>query len=46
MTVKARYNNERYSTLTGNFHCLSFFGSGGIDMAVDRIPIRNRWGLA
>ena len=46
MTVKARYSDERYFILVGNLYCLSFFGGGGIDMAVDRTPIRNRWGLA
>ena len=42
MIIKARYYNERYSTLAGTLHYLSFFGGGGIDMAIDRIPIRNR----
>ena len=46
MTVKARYYDERYFTLVGNLYYLSFFGGKGVDMAVDRIPIRNRWGLA
>ena len=45
MTVRARYGDERYSILVDNLRCLSFFGGGGIDMAVDRVPIRNRWGL-
>ena len=45
MTVKIRYNNEWYSTLVGNLYYFSFFGGGGIDMAIDRVPIRNRWGL-
>ena len=42
MTVKVRYYDERYSTLVGNLYCLSFFGGKDIDMAIDRIPIRNR----
>ena len=33
-------------TLISNLHCLSFFGGRGIDMAVDRAPIRDRWGSA
>ena len=46
MIVKARYGDERYFILISNLRCLSFFGGGGIDMAVDRAPIRNRRGLA
>ena len=46
MIVRARYDNERYSILVGNLYYLSFFGGEDIDMAVDRVPIRNRWGLA
>ena len=44
MTVKTRYYNERYSTLTDTLHYLSFFGSGGVDITIDKAPIRNRWG--
>ena len=42
MIVRVRYYDERYFTLVGIFYCLSFFGGGGIDMAVNRVPIRNR----
>ena len=42
MTVRARYGNERYSILVGNLYYFSFFGGKGIDMAIDRVPIRNR----
>ena len=45
MIVKIRYYNERYSTLIGIFYYFSFFGGEDVDMAIDRIPIRNRWGL-
>ena len=42
MTVKVRHYNERYSTLADTFHCLSFFENKGIDMVIDKTPIRNR----
>ena len=42
MIVKARYYDERYSTLAGTLYYLSFFGGKNVDMAVDKTPIRNR----
>ena len=34
------------STLIGNLYCLNFFGGEGVDIAIDKTPIRDRWGLA
>ena len=42
MIVKTRYYNERYSTLADTLHYLSFFGNKGVDIAIDKAPIRNR----